>query len=189
MCIRDRSRPASAHIPSLSRPSVGPACIGISRPLSLGPRPLRRTTEDHEFIGSDIDQSTQLVINYKHHRIGSSLPSPNISRAAPRSYAHQSHVYAQNHHTMTRATGLYKSRTPAPTTWRCPRSQIRTRTRRPTKVCAACTPGKHAQAASQTLFMHQLGVIRVSLVTLQKSLKLIHKTNRFVFTGVHSFYT
>ena len=130
-----------------------------------------------------------LVINYKHHRIGSSLPSPNISRAAPRSYAHQSHVYAQNHHTMTRATGLYKYRTPAPTTWRCPRSQIRTRTRRPTKVCAACTPGKHAQAASQTLFMHQLGVIRVSLVTLQKSLKLIHKTNRFVFTGVHSFYT
>ena len=96
---------------------------------------------------------------------------------------------SQNHHTMTRATGLYKYRTPAPTTWRCPRSQIRTRTRRPTKVCAACTPGKHAQAASQTLFMHQLGVIRVSLVTLQKSLKLIHKTNRFVFTGVHSFYT
>ena len=176
-------------MPSLSRPSVGPARIGISRPLSLGPRPLRRTTEDHEFIGSDIDQSTQLVINYKHHRIGSSLPSPNISRAAPRSYAHQSHVYAQNHHTMTRATGLYNYRTPAPTTWRCPRSQIRTRTRRPTKVCAACTPGKHAQAASQTLFMHQLGVIRVSLVTLQKSLKLIHKTNRFVFTGVHSFYT
>ena len=62
---------------------IGPARIGISRPtsplslglhrpgphrhrpagphgLSLGPRPLRRTTEDHEFIGSDIDQSTQL---------------------------------------------------------------------------------------------------------------------------------
>ena len=36
-----------------------------------------------------------LVINYKHH-IGSSLPSPNISRAAPRSYAHQSHVYASS---------------------------------------------------------------------------------------------
>ena len=67
--------------------------------------------------------------------------------------------------------------------------KLRLGTRRPTKVCAACTPGKHAQAASQTLFMHQLGVIRVSLVTLQKSLKLIHKTNRFVFTGVHSFYT
>ncbi len=93
-----------------------------------------------------------LVINYKHpHHIGSSLPSPNISRAAPRSYAHQSHVYAQNHHTMTRATGLYNYRTPAPTTWRCPRSQIRTRTRRPTKVCAACTPGKHAQAARHCL--------------------------------------
>ena len=39
---------------------IGPARIGISRPLSLGLRPLRRTTEDHEFIGSDIDQSTQL---------------------------------------------------------------------------------------------------------------------------------
>jgi hypothetical protein len=85
-----------AHIPPLSLGLHRPGPHWHLRPLSLGPRPLRRTTEDHEFIGSDIDLSTQLVINYKHHRIGSSLPSPNISRAAPRSYAYQSHVYTSS---------------------------------------------------------------------------------------------
>ena len=102
--LKETPDPAQQNQRGIARPTsplslsacIGPARIGISRPLSLGLRPLRRTTEDHEFIGSDIDQSTQLVINYKHHRIGSSLPSPNISRAAPRSYAHQSHVYTSS---------------------------------------------------------------------------------------------
>ena len=89
------------HALSLSA-CIGPARIGISRPLSLGPRPLRRTTEDHEFIGSDIDQSTQLVINYKHHRIGSSLPSPNISRGWKGDHSGLIHHHLLDHSTLER---------------------------------------------------------------------------------------
>ena len=126
------SRPASAR-PALASP--GPS---RSAPVHCG-GPQRITS----LLVQTSTSQLNLVINYKHHRIGSSLPSPNISRAAPRSYAHQSHVYAQNHHTMTRATGLYKYRTPAPTTWRCPRSQIRTRTRRPT-LTKAPNPTTHS---------------------------------------------
>ena len=67
-CLKETPDPAQQNQRGIARPTpplslsacIGPARIGISRPLSLGPRPLRRTTEDHEFIGSDIDQSTQL---------------------------------------------------------------------------------------------------------------------------------
>ena len=81
----ERAGPSASARPALASP--GPS---RSAPVHCG-GPQRITS----LLVQTSTSQLNLVINYKHH-IGSSLPSPNISRAAPRSYAHQSHVYTSS---------------------------------------------------------------------------------------------
>ena len=99
---RPRSAESTGHRPA----HIPPLSLGLHRPgphWHLQAHIPSRSASVHcggpQRITSLLVQTStsqlNLVINYKHH-IGSSLPSPNISRAAPRSYAHQSHVYTSS---------------------------------------------------------------------------------------------
>ena len=85
-----------AHIPPLSRPASARPALASPGPSRSAPVHCGGPQRITSLLVQTSTSQLNLVINYKHHRIGSSLPSPNISRAAPRSYAHQSHVYTSS---------------------------------------------------------------------------------------------